>query len=185
MTKTPDLKTPGDVLGFWFSDEMQPHWFAKSDTIDKDIAARFSDTYEEAHAGRLDAWMEAPTSALALVIVLDQFPRNIHRGGPRSFESNDLALRHARTALDKGYDGAQPPERRQFLYLPFMHSEDLADQERSVTLYEALGNDSSLHFAREHRDIVARFGRFPHRNAILDRDSTPEEAEFLKTHSGF
>lgn len=178
-------KTAQDVLDFWFSEEMRPHWFSKSDQIDKDIAARFSETYEAAHAGRLDEWMEKADSALALVIVLDQFPRNIHRGGPRSFESNDLALRHARTALDRGYDRAQDPERRQFLYLPFMHSEDLADQERSVRLYEDLGNDSSLHFAREHRDIVARFGRFPHRNAILDRDSTPEEAEFLKTHSGF
>ncbi len=178
-------KTAQDVLDFWFSEEMRPHWFSKSDQIDKDIAARFSETYEAAHAGRLDEWMEEADSALALVIVLDQFPRNIHRGGPRSFESNDLALRHARTALDRGYDRDQDPERRQFLYLPFMHSEDLADQERSVRLYEDLGNDNSLHFAREHRDIVARFGRFPHRNAILDRDSTPEEAEFLKTHSGF
>ncbi|ODT57851.1 MULTISPECIES: DUF924 family protein [Paracoccus] len=178
-------KTPHEMLEFWFSDQMRPYWFAKSDDIDKDIAARFSDTYEEAHAGRLDAWMDAPDSALALVIALDQFPRNIHRGGPRSFESNDLALRHARTALDQGHDLGQPAERRQFFYLPFMHSEDLADQDRSVALYEQLGNDHSLHFAREHRDIVARFGRFPHRNAILGRDSTPEESEFLKTHSGF
>ncbi|CAM3445945.1 DUF924 domain-containing protein [Paracoccus nototheniae] len=178
-------KTPEEVLDFWFSDQMTPLWFAKSDDIDKDITARFSDTYEAAHAGQLDLWMDAPDSALALVIVLDQFPRNIYRGGPRSFESNDLALRHALTALDKGYDTAQPADRRQFLYLPFMHSEDLADQDRSVALYEALGNGSSLHFAREHRDIVARFGRFPHRNAILGRDDTPEEAAFLKTHSGF
>lgn len=178
-------KTPDEVLDFWFSGQMQPFWFAKSDQIDKEIAARFSDTYEAAHAGRLDGWMDAADSALALVIVLDQFPRNIHRGGPRSFESNELALRHAVTALDRGFDMVQPADRRQFLYLPFMHSEDLAEQTRSVSLYEGLGNDHSLHFAREHRDIVARFGRFPHRNAILGREDTPEEAEFLKTHSGF
>ncbi|MBM3603764.1 MAG: DUF924 domain-containing protein [Alphaproteobacteria bacterium] len=178
-------KTPEQVLDFWFSDRMQPFWFAKSDEIDAHIRDEFGATYEEAHAGRLDHWIEAPDTALALVIALDQFPRNIFRGSPRSFESNDLALRHARTSLERGYDARQAPDRRQFLYLPFMHSEDLDDQTRSVQLYEALGNQHSLHFARDHRDIVARFGRFPHRNAILGRDSTPEEAEFLKTHSGF
>ncbi|MFN3526556.1 MAG: DUF924 family protein [Paracoccus sp. (in: a-proteobacteria)] len=178
-------KTPEDVLEFWFSDQMQPYWFAKSDDIDRDITARFADTYEAAQAGHLDHWADDADSALALVITLDQFPRNIYRGGPRAFESDDLALRHAKAALDAGHDAAQTAERRQFFYLPFMHSEDVADQDRSVTLYEALGNDNSLHFARDHRDIVARFGRFPHRNAILGRDSTAEETAFLKTHSGF
>lgn len=179
------IKTPQQVLDFWFSDEMRPSWFAKSDQIDARIRDDFADTYAAAHDGQLDGWMEDADSALALVITLDQFPRNIFRGSPRSFESNDLALRHAKDALDRGHDQQQSPERRQFLYLPFMHSEELADQERSVQLYEALGNEHSLHFARDHRDIVARFGRFPHRNAVLGRDSTPEEAEFLKTHTGF
>ncbi|MGZ3217887.1 DUF924 family protein [Paracoccus sp. T5] len=179
------IKTPQQVLDFWFSDEMRPNWFAKSDQVDARIREDFADTYTAAHDGQLDGWMEDADSALAMVIALDQFPRNIFRGSPRSFESNDLALRHAKAALDRGHDQQQSPERRQFLYLPFMHSEELADQERSVQLYEALGNEHSLHFARDHRDIVARFGRFPHRNAVLGRDSTPEEAEFLKTHTGF
>ena len=179
------IKTAQDVLDFWFSPQMEPMWFAKSDDVDAQIRDQFAATYEAAHRREFDDWAETAEGALALVIVLDQFPRNIHRGGPRSFESNDLALRHARTALDMGHDLGQAPDRRQFFYLPFMHSEDLADQTRSVALYEDLGNDHSLHFAREHRDIVERFGRFPHRNAILGRDSTPEEAEFLKTHSGF
>ncbi|WP_265501556.1 DUF924 family protein [Paracoccus beibuensis] len=178
-------KTAQQVLDFWFSDGMKPNWFAKSDDIDSRIRDDFSTTYQAAHEGGLDHWMEDADSALALVIVLDQFPRNIHRGDARSFESNDIALRHARTAQDRGFDRDQSPERRQFFYLPFMHSEDLADQDRSVALYEALGNGHSQHFAREHRDIVARFGRFPHRNRVLGRDSTAEEAEFLKTHSGF
>ena len=117
--------------------------------------------------------------------MLDQFPRNMFRGSPRSFESNRIALDHARKALELGHDQAQDPTRRQFFYLPFMHSEDLADQITSVRLYEDLGNQHSLHFAREHRDIVERFGRFPHRNAVLGRDSTPEEAVFLETHKGF
>jgi uncharacterized protein (DUF924 family) len=179
------IKTAQEVLDFWFSDDMQPLWFAKSDHTDARIRATFGDTYDAAQAGRLEEWMEDPDRALALVIVLDQFPRNIHRGHARSFESNDLALRHARTALEQGYDARQPPDRRQFFFLPFMHSEDLADQVRSVELYEALGDPNSLRFARSHHDIIARFGRFPHRNAALNRDSTPEEAEFLKTHAGF
>ncbi|WP_410216678.1 DUF924 family protein [Paracoccus sp. (in: a-proteobacteria)] len=179
------IKTAQQVLDFWFSDEMRPYWFAKSDDIDTCIRDDFGDTYEAAHAGQLEDWSIGADSALALVIALDQFPRNIFRGSGRSFESNELALHHARTALDEGYDQEQTPERRQFFYLPFMHSEDLADQNRSVTLYEVLGNEHSLHFAREHRDIVARFGRFPHRNSVLGRDSTAEEASFLETHSGF
>ena len=179
------LKTPQDVRDFWFSDEMKPYWFKKSDEIDRQIIQLFSETYEAAHASALDEWMRNPDDALSLVIVLDQFPRNMFRGSGRSFESNDLALNHARTALNEGFDEAVDAEARPFFYLPFMHSEDLVDQERSVRLYEALGDQNSLHFAREHRDIIARFGRFPHRNAALNRESTPEEAEFLKTHQGF
>lgn len=177
--------TPADILSFWFSDRMQPYWFAKSNEIDKEIAARFCDSYEAARAGQLDHWAGSADDALALVITLDQFPRNIYRGGPRAFESDALALRHAKAALEAGHDAAQPAERRTFFYLPFMHAETLEDQTRSVELYEALGNENALHFAHEHRDIIARFGRFPHRNAILGRESSDEEREFLKTHSGF
>ena len=179
------IKTPQDVRDFRFSDRMQPYWFDKSDEIDRQIIQLFGETYEAAHAGRLMHWLDGPEDTLALAIVLDQFPRNMFRGSDRSYESNDLALSVARQALDRGYDRQLDPTRRQFLYLPFMHSEDLEDQERSVRLYEALGNDHSLHFAREHRDIIARFGRFPHRNAVLGRENTDEEAEFLKTHDGF
>jgi uncharacterized protein (DUF924 family) len=179
------VKTPQDVRDFWFSDQMQPFWFKKSDDIDRQIIQLFGETYEAAHAGRLKHWLDGPEDALALAIVLDQFPRNMFRGSARSFESNDLALAVARQALADGHDQQLDPTSRQFLYLPFMHSEDLQDQERSVRLYEALGNEHSLHFAREHRDIVARFGRFPHRNAVLGRENTPEEAEFLQTHDGF
>ncbi|MDP5305855.1 DUF924 family protein [Paracoccus spongiarum] len=179
------VKTPQDVRDFWFSDAMKPWWFAKSDEIDRQIIQLFGETYEAAHGGHLDHWMGDPQDALALVIALDQFPRNMFRGSARSFESNDLALRHARAALDRGHDRQVDPEARQFFYLPFMHSEDLDDQDRSVRLYEELGNENSLKFAREHRDIIARFDRFPHRNAVLGRETRPEEAEFLKTHQGF
>lgn len=178
-------RTPQNILDFWFSPEMQPFWFQKSDDIDRQIIQLFGETYEAAHGGRLDHWLAAPDEALALVIVLDQFPRNMFRGSARSFESNDLALRAARIALDRGFDAALDTQRRQFFYLPFMHSEDLDDQDRSVRLYEGLGNEFALGFAREHRDIVARFARFPHRNAVLGRDNTPEEEAFLETHQGF
>lgn len=179
------VMTPQNIRDFWFSDDMQPYWFKKSETIDRQIIQLFGATYEAAHAGRLDHWGGNARDALSLVIALDQFPRNMFRGSPRSFESNDLALTHARAALDRGFDQELDETARQFFYLPFMHSEELADQERSVKLYEALGNAHSLHFAREHRDIVARFGRFPHRNAVLRRENTGEETEFLKTHEGF
>lgn len=179
------LKSPADVTDFWFSPVMEPFWFKKSDDIDDQIIQHFATTYEAAHAGRLTDWTLHRHDALALTIVLDQFPRNMFRNSPRSFESNDLALSVARLALDKGWDQQEEATRRQFFYLPFMHSEDLDDQNRSVRLYEALGNQHSLHFAREHRDIIARFGRFPHRNAVLGRENTAEEHEFLKTHSGF
>lgn len=179
------IRTPQDIRDFWFSDEMRSHWFTQSDAIDRQIIQFFAETYEAAHGGRLDHWMTTPEDALALIIALDQFPRNMFRGSGRSFESGDLALRHARTALERGHDQAVAAEARSFFYLPFMHSEDLDDQERSVRLYEALGNPESLRFAQEHRDIIARFDRFPHRNAVLGRSDTPDEAEFLKTHSGF
>lgn len=179
------VKTADDVLKFWFSDQMQPFWFAKSDDVDRQITDDFGDTYEAAHRREVDDWVRTADGALALVIVLDQFPRNMFRGSGRSFESNDLALEHARAALDAGYDAQVDATRRQFFYLPFMHSEDLPDQTRSVELYEALGNQNSLDFAIAHRDIIEKFGRFPHRNAALDRPSTPDEVEFLKTHNGF
>ena len=179
------IKTAQDIHDFWFSDQMRSHWFKKSDQIDRRIIQLFGETYEAAHGGRLDHWMRDPQGALALVIVLDQFPRNMFRGSGRSFESNDLALRHAGAALDHGFDQRVEATARQFFYLPFMHSEDLQDQDRAVRLYEALGDESSLRFARQHREIIARFGRFPHRNAVLARESTPDETEFLKTHQGF
>lgn len=179
------VKTPQNVRDFWFSDEIQPYWFEKSDEIDRQIIQLFGETYEAAHGGHLDHWMGNAQDALALCIVLDQFPRNMFRGSGRAFESNDLALKHARTALARGYDQQVEAKPRPFFYLPLMHAEDLDEQQDCVKLYEALGDGRSLHFAREHRDIIARFGRFPHRNAVLGRANSEEEAAFLETHSGF
>ncbi|MBK4216926.1 DUF924 domain-containing protein [Paracoccus caeni] len=179
------MKTPDAIRSFWFSEEMKPYWFDKSEEIDRKIISEFGETYEAAAQGKLPGWLDNADDALALIITLDQFPRNMFRGSPRSFESNDLVLEYAREALDRGYDQQVDEDARTFFYLPFMHSEDLADQERCVKLYEALGSDYSLKFAVEHRDIVKEFDRFPHRNAVLGRENTPEETEFLKTHTGF
>lgn len=179
------IRTAQEVLDFWFSPEMEPYWFAKSDAIDARIRDGFAATYEAAHRRQLDHWAGTPEGALALIVVLDQFPRNIFRGTGRAFESNDLALEHARAALDAGFDGGFDTKRRVFLYLPFEHSEDLPDQTLSVELFEALGDPGYLDYAVQHRDIIERFGRFPHRNAVLDRPNTPDEDEFLKSHKGF
>ncbi len=176
---------PQEILDFWFSKETEAHWFVRSDDLDAQIKQRFSAIYEQAAAGELDAWREDSRTALALTIILDQFPRNMFRGLPRAFATDTKARVVAKYALDKAYDQAVSDKERAFFYLPLMHSEVLEDQQRCVQLYEALGNEYSLGFAREHRDIVQRFGRFPHRNAVLGRENTPEETEFLKTHKGF
>lgn len=177
--------TPDDILAFWFSEHARPHWFARSEAFDAEIRRRFAPLYEHARHGGLTDWVHAPRSLLALVIVLDQFSRNMFRDSPLAFGSDALALELAELGIAKGFDVLLSPEERHFLYLPLMHAESLPTQEQSVTLYEQLGRDEALDYARQHRDIIARFGRFPHRNAVLERETTPEEAEFLKTHAGF
>lgn len=174
-----------DILNFWFSEPVEAHWFVRSDDLDAQIKQRFSGIYEQAVAGDLSDWKDDANSALALTILLDQFPRNLFRGSPKAFASDAQARDVAKLALDKTYDQAVDAKARQFFYLPLMHSEEIEDQERCVKLYEVLGNDFSLGFAREHRDIVKQFGRFPHRNAVLGRENTQQETEFLKTHIGF
>lgn len=176
---------PKDVLDFWFSPRMRENWFSKSDEIDTEIREKFLTAYEDARADKLEQWKQQPESALALTILFDQFPRNMFRGSPRSFESDGLARDVAAQALDHDFDRQLSPDQRQFFYLPFMHSEHLSDQKRCVDLYEKLGDEFSLGFARQHHDIIERFGRFPHRNKVLGRDTTREEAEFLKEHAGF
>lgn len=175
------------ILDFWFgapdsADFGKPReaWFKADDAFDAEIRRRFEAALDEAHAGSHDGLAATPEGALALTILLDQFPRNIYRGTPRAFAFDPQALAVARQALAAGHDQAVAPFQRTFLYLPFEHSESLADQERSVALFEALGDENGLDYAVRHRDIIARFGRFPHRNAILGRESTPEELSFLE-----
>jgi uncharacterized protein (DUF924 family) len=177
---------PEDVLAFWFDgvagDDFTSRnriWFGNDSAVDDAIRSRFAGLHADAAAGRLGAWETDPRGALALVVILDQFPRNMFRGTPAAFATDPQALAVARRAIDRGFDSLLRPVERLFLYLPFEHSETLADQERAVALVAALGDRNTLDYAERHREIIARFGRFPHRNAVLARASTPEEAAFL------
>ena len=167
------------VLRFWFDDTPHRQRFAHDASFDQLIGHRFGGLLRSAREGLLDDWAVTPDGALALVVVLDQFSRNIHRGHPQAFAADGKAREIASAALARGFDRLLPPERRAFLYLPFEHSESLADQERSLALFTAMRDGEQLDHAVRHHAIVERFGRFPHRNAILGRTSTPEEIAFL------
>ena len=169
------------VLDFWFSDTARKNWFRKDAAFDREIRDRFAAAQARAAAGALAGREDTPESALALVILLDQFPRNMFRDSPRAFATDAAAQEVVDRALARGFDQRLPLARRSFLFMPFMHSESIADQDRCVSLFETLGKgDTGLEYALSHRDIIARFGRFPHRNAVLDRENTPEEADFLE-----
>ncbi len=170
---------PIDVIGFW-RDAGPEKWFAKSRKFDERIALRFEPSHFAAARGEHDSWMASPDGSLALLILLDQFPRNLFRDSAHAFATDGKALSIAKHAIGEGFDQAIEPELRPFVYMPLMHSEALVDQETSVALFEALGAKTNLDFAVLHRDIIARFGRFPHRNAALGRTTTREEQGFLK-----
>lgn len=166
-----------DVLAFW-RDAGPSRWFRKDEAFDHEFRTRFMGAHEAALRGELDGWAQDASGALALLILLDQFPRNAFRGTSRMFESDAKAREIARLAVQAGYDAQAEPELRNFFYLPFMHSEELADQDLGVQLARGLGDDA-LRWAVIHRDIIEKFGRFPHRNAVLERSTTPEEQRFL------
>lgn len=180
-----------EVLDFWFGAPGSPQygksraeWFRKSDDFDALIRSRFTRLHEQAAAGQLEQWRSSPLTLLALIIVLDQFPRNLFRESPRAFSTDAMALDCAqhmttpRTALR--WDLRLHPVERGFVYLPFEHAEDIEAQRACLRLFGELGSADLLEWAQKHYDIIERFGRFPHRNAVLGRVSTPEEIEFLK-----
>ncbi len=183
-----------EILRFWFGDPADPNseygqqrqaWFKKDPAFDDTIRQRFLADVERAIAGDLDEWRQGPRSCLALVLLLDQFPRNLFRGDARCFRGDRAALTTAYYALDRGYDQQVLPVEGMFFYLPLEHSENLNDQNRSVELVRSLHAahpefESTLHHAIRHWDVIQRFGRFPHRNEILGRKTTPKEAAFLQ-----
>ncbi len=184
------MTSVNDVLGFWFASDSRPDqshpegrdlqaWFVPDPVFDDTIRRHFMGAWERAARGELDGWSESAEGALALTVLLDQFPRNMFRGQPRAFATDGKALVVARLALSRGFDQAVPPVWRKFFYLPFEHAEDNEAQARSVALFRGTGEAPATRYAERHQEIIARFGRFPHRNAILGRASTPEEEAWL------
>lgn len=175
--------TADKVLDFWFIETDRQNWFERSDAFDKIIRDRFAEAVETARAGGFADWHDTARGCLAVIILIDQLSRNLYRDSPLAWSADDVGLSCTRQAIARAYDADLGIDGRKFLYMPLMHSEVLADQEQCVELFRALStkeDDVSLDFAIRHRDIIARFGRFPHRNETLGRESTPEEVEFLK-----
>ena len=181
MTDRP--LSPLDVLDFWWQAGASK-WFAGGETFDGLCRERFLGPVGEAIAGRLDHWAQTADGALGLILLLDQMTRNIFRGTPDAFSGDEKAVSIAEYALAHGFDRAFPTNARHFFYLPFEHAEDMAHQEKCVDLCRVLGDMEAYHYALIHLDVIRRFGRFPHRNAILGRKSTPEEIAYME-NGGF
>ena len=175
---------PAEVVGFW-RDAGMDKWFRGGEAFDAECRARFLDAHHAAARRECEGWMDTAEGALALLVLLDQIPRNVFRGSGHAFASDGLALHYATRAIAAGFDAASEAGLRMFFYLPFEHSEDMADQQRAVELFTALGNANLLGYANAHRDVIARFGRFPHRNAALGRTNSPDEQAWLDAGGGF
>jgi len=180
-----------EIVPFWFSPEVQPLWFEKNPDFDESIRCRFGHTYQELvrklRSKELDEREISLEEALSIIIALDQFPRNMFRDTPQAFATDSLALALSKSISQKSSEKKLPSSAHyNFLYMPFMHSENLEDQEEGIRLFsDILENEQTVDYAKQHRDIIARFGRFPHRNKILGRPSTTEEQEYLKEFRGF
>jgi len=169
-----------EILNFWFIECKPEQWFKKNDDFDQLIKNRFSGAIGEAIGGKLESWQETETGCLALIIVLDQFTRNVFRNTTRAFAGDKRALALSQSCCDKGYLNNPDINRRQFMLMPMMHSENLSVQDAALPLFNNYASEKDYEYAKKHREIIARFGRFPHRNVILGRKSTIEELEFLK-----
>jgi uncharacterized protein (DUF924 family) len=178
------LASPREILDFWFKETQAERWFVADPDFDAVIRARFEESWRAGREGAFQSWTNSKDGALALVILFDQFPRNMFRGRAEAFATDGMARAVSREAVARGFDLELPPDMRSFFYLPFMHSEDIADQEHCIALTrERLGETHfSYPYALRHRDAIARFGRFPARNSVLQRASTPEERMFLQAN---
>ena len=173
-----------EILNFWFTETAPPLWFQVNEDFDKSVREKFSSIYELARLGGCDHWQNDADGCLALCLMYDQFPRNMFRGTIRMYESDPQAIVIAKLAISKGFDQIIPLVRRRFMYRPFEHSENINDQRRAVMLFHRLKGDDPLSYdyALKHCRVIEKFGRFPHRNAILGRMSTPEENDFLRAN---
>lgn len=174
-----------EIVEFWFSPECRKRWFASTPEFDRQLDTRYRGLWESARKGELQHWENTAVGALALVILFDQIPLNTFRGDARCFATEAAAREISGRAIAAGLDAQLSDEQRSFLYIPYMHSEELSDQDRSVELYSTPGLEGTLRWARHHREIVRRFGRFPHRNELLGRKSTAEELAWLKSEEAF
>lgn len=181
---TPPIPAPSEIIAFW-RDAGPSRWFARDDAFDAAFSARFMEAHHAAARRELEDWMASAEGALALLILLDQFPRNAFRGSAHAYATDALARHYAARMVEAGLDAQVEPGLRVFCYLPFEHSEAMADQERSVTLVRALGDAGYLRYAEAHRDAIARFGRFPQRNRALGRETTAAELAWLEETGGF
>jgi uncharacterized protein (DUF924 family) len=173
------------ILDFWFSELKPEQWYATDEELDRTITERFGALHDEIAATDNTDLEATRETALAAIIVLDQFARNMFRGSPKSFAGDAKARAIANSALDAGLDAAMNDDEKQFLYMPFMHSETLADQDRSVALFAKLGREEALKYAKLHRDPIKAFGQFPHRNTIFGRPTSPAEQAWIDEHGGF
>ena len=180
MSTQPDRSRIDEVLAFWFEELTPDDWFGGGEAVDARIRDRFLALHEALREEVPESWRATARGVLAAVIALDQFPRNLYRGDGQAFAADPAALALATEAIERGLDQAMSNDERKFFYLPFEHSEDPAVQARSVELFATLENEDTLGYALRHKEIIDRFGRFPHRNEVLGRESTPEEIEFLK-----
>jgi len=178
------MKSAQDVLNFWFVEHGYEDWFGGKSDFDAKLAARFGDLHEQVSRGEAWHWRETANGRLAEIIMLDQFSRQLHRGSPRAFAQDGMALVLAQEAIFAGADREVELGRPMFFYMPFMHAESLVIQEEGVRLFEILGNADALKFMTDHRDTIARFGRFPFRNKALGRQSTPEEVAYMRAQEG-
>jgi uncharacterized protein (DUF924 family) len=173
------------LVDFWFSEEASKHWFNSTREFDQQLLAEYGSYWQQAKIGELDQWGETAIGSLALVILLDQIPLNIFRGKPDSFSTEALSIVVARAAIERGFDTELTTRQKSFLYMPFMHSENLQDQALALELFDQPGLEGNLKFSKHHYDIVERFGQFPHRNEILGRENSQAEIEYLNSKQAF
>ncbi len=180
-----EIATVQTLIDFWFSERVAKRWFNSTPAFDDELRELFAETYQAACRGVLGDWEDTPHGALALVILFDQIPLNIFRRQAQSFATEARARQVAGRAIARGFDAKLSEPQKAFLYMPYMHSENLVDQDTSVDLFTRAGLSNNLRFANHHREIVRRFGRFPHRNQILSRESTEEELAWLASKDAF
>ena len=174
-----------ELIDFWFSDEVSQYWFKSTRAFDQQLADSYADTWQRAKQGELDDWQQTATGSLALIILFDQLPLNMFRGTAKSFSTEAQSRDVARDAIDKGFDTQLAANQKSFMYMPFMHSEDLEDQALAIQLFSQPGLENNYRYSKHHYGIVEQFGRFPHRNKILGRASSKAEIKYLNSKQGF